>query len=103
LSQQRTVDGRCCHTGEACGRVCCPSGCKDPKAGICRPAHCKHGLWKCTAMIPHTNATEIVCCPKGAQCYNGQCCPRGKVVCQNTKQNDAWGCWDQADCQIAPK
>ena len=103
LSGQRTIDGRCCESGSACGTKCCPSGCKDPKTSTCRPARCPKGLWKCTASMPNSNATEIVCCPKGQQCYNGKCCPPHQVVCQNPKFNWAWGCWPTADCQAPPK
>jgi len=103
LIGQWTTDGKCCHGGTACGTSCCQYGCADAKSSTCKPtiSHCPPGLWKCTSKMAHSNATEIICCPKNAQCFNGKCCAPGLVVCNSTSGNHL-GCWKPSLCLRYP-
>ena len=103
LSGQRTTLGTCCNTGTACGTKCCPSGCADARTSTCKSVRCTSSQYMCTSSMPHSNATEHVCCPKGRQCYNGQCCAANEVACISPQNGNAWGCWPSSECQAPPK
>jgi hypothetical protein len=103
LSGQVTTKGVCCDTGTACGSKCCTTGCADRQTSTCKTAKCAAPLYSCTSSMPKSNATEIVCCPKGSQCYGGHCCAPGKVACANASRGGKFGCWEPSKCQAPPK
>lgn len=103
LSGVRTSDGKCCDSGVACGKKCCPAGCADAATSTCKKAKaCKGNEVLCTSRMAGSNATKEVCCPGGAACFNGKCCPSGKTACASTKTGK-WGCWPPVQCQSQPK
>jgi len=101
LSQQWTSDGKCCTGGVACGKACCPGGCEDASTSRCKKtSKCAEPRTTCISQMPNSNATMEVCCPKGASCYDGKCCPGHQQACAH-KNTGVWGCWPPKQCQVA--